>query len=328
MTSPQSAPSRVDASVVVCTYNRARSLRKTLASLVAQQVCGNVRWELLVVDNNSRDDTAEVVNEFAARPPWIQYCFEPKQGLSHARNHGISVARGDVILFTDDDVLPEPDWVQRIVDGMAATGCDACGGFIAPIWECSPPSWLTDRFHGFLAVRAGRNDTFAIGPEDELPYGANMAFVRSVFERFGPFDVTRGRKGSVLASGEDGELFERIRSSGGRIMFFGDARVHHAVEAFRLDKRYFRRWRYQTSRNLAESRGFQGRRRVSGVPLYLFPQLVRASGRALVAAVRDPPDEAFQKEIIVWHFLGSIAGLWRSRSAPATPREDRSTRAG
>ena len=99
-------------------------------------------------------------------------------------------------------------------------------------------------------------------------------------------------------------------------MFFGDARVHHSVETFRLTKRYFRRWRYQTSRNLAESRGFPGNSRIGGVPLYVYSQLLRAIGRALVGRVADPPDEAFFKEIIAWHFLGSIEGLWRTRKAP------------
>ena len=111
-------------------------------------------------------------------------------------------------------------------------------------------------------------------------------------------------------------------------MFFGDARVHHAVEAFRLTKRYFRRWRYQTSRNLAESRGLVGTRRIFGIPLYVFPQLMRAIARALLSSLRDPADKAFQSEIIVWHFLGTIAGLWRARGASAGRLDDRAARPG
>lgn len=315
----QPAPTRVDASVVVCTDNRAKLLRKTRASFVAQKVRGDLQWELVVVDNNSRDEAAGVVRDLATSHPKVRCCFEFEPGRSHAHNHGMSVARGEVIPFTDDDVFPEPGWVPRTVDGMTATQCDACGGYVAPIWERPPPAWLPDRFRGLLAVRAGRTDTFAIGPGDELPFGADMAFRCSVTKRFGLFDPIRGRKGYVLASGEDGELFERIRSSGDRIMFFGDAWARYAVETSRLDKRHFRRWRYETSRNLAESRGFQGRRRIGGASLYLDPQLLRAGGRALVAALRDPADKAFRKELIVWHFLGAIAGLWRSRNAPARP---------
>jgi glycosyltransferase involved in cell wall biosynthesis len=306
-------PTSLDASVIVCTYNRADSLVRTLHSLQAQVVRPGIDWEVLVVDNNSSDRTRAVVEELCGAFPRLRYSRESRQGLAHARNHGIAVARGEVLLFTDDDVAPESDWVERILDGMATSGCDACGGFIAPVWESPPPSWLTERFHGFLAIRAERCDRYEVVPGSLPPFGANMAFRREVFERFGGFDVMRGRRGHVLAGGEDSEMFERILAGGGKVMFFGDARVHHCVESSRLTKRYFRRWRYQTSRNLAERRGFPGERRLLGVPLYLYPQSVRAILRALLARFSAPADEAFFREVIVWHFLGSIDGLWRNR---------------
>lgn len=303
----------LDASVIVCTYNRAASLVRTLRSLQAQALSPGIDWEVIVVDNNSTDGTRSVVESFRATFPQLRYSREARQGLAFARNHGIAIARGAVLLFTDDDVAPEAEWLSRVVDGMHAHCCDACGGFIAPVWESPPPAWLTERFHGFLAIKAERSDTYEIRPGDPLPFGANMAFRREVFDHFGLFDVARGRRGKILASGEDGEFFERILGRGAKVMFFGDARVHHNVESFRLTKNYFRRWRYQTSRNLAESRGFQGRRRLFGVPLYMYPQTLRAIGRALLAKLRGPADEAFLREIIAWHFMGSIEGLWRRR---------------
>lgn len=309
------AATRPHASVIVCTYNRAGSLARTLASLAAQKVRDEFEWEVIVVDNNSRDDTRQVVERFSVDFPRLRYCFEGRQGLSHARNRGIELARGEFLLFTDDDVAPEPDWVERIVDGMISTACDACGGFIAPVWEAPPPPWLTERFHGFLAIRAERTDTFQILRGMDPPFGANMAFRREVFARHGGFDVRRGRMGNVLASGEDGELFERILKGGGKVMYFGAARVHHSVEAYRLTRKYLRRWRYQSSRNIAESKGLPGSTRVGGVPLYLFPQLARAIARAFVARLTDSPDAAFYKELIVCHFLGTIHGLWRTRRA-------------
>src|SRR3982751_1264213 len=137
----------MDASVVVCTYNRCQSLQRTLGAIAQQNVPTGVDWELLVVDNNSGDGTKQVVEAFCTQFPRARYCFERNQGLSHARNAGIRAARGNVILFTDDDVAPEAVRLRRINDGMAATHCDACGGYIAPVWETPPPRWLTSRFH-------------------------------------------------------------------------------------------------------------------------------------------------------------------------------------
>lgn len=307
-------PAAPDCSVVVCTYNRARSLADTLRALRALEVPPALSWEIIVVDNNSKDDTRAVVEAAAQDFPRLRYLFQPLQGLSHARNLGIEAARGALLLFTDDDVLPEPDWLLRIVEGMRAHDADACGGYIAPIFEVTPPAWLTERFYGFLAVRTERTDDYRIESASQAPFGANMAVKRAVFDRVGPFDVTRGRSGKVLASGEDGELFERILAAGLSAWFIGSARVHHKVEAFRLTKRYLRRWRYQSSRNIALSRGLAGARRAWGVPLFVFPQALRAAWRVVTGHLAAAPDEAFNREMVLCHFIGLIEGLYqRSR---------------
>jgi glycosyltransferase involved in cell wall biosynthesis len=309
-------PDRIGASVIVCTYNRAASLLSTLECLASLEVSPEIDWEVLVVDNNSRDDTSSIVRDFQRRWARLRYVFEPQQGLSHARNRGIAEARGYILLFTDDDVCPDLDWLVRILDGMKRHGCDACGGYIAPAWEVAPPPWLTERFHGFLAVRTACTEDCPITDPRDAPFGANMAFRRDVFERIGAFDITRGRKGNVLAGGEDIEMFERLLRTGAKVMFFGSARVTHKIERFRLTKRYFRRWRFQNSRDIGEMRGAMGDTRLFGIPFYMFPQLLRAIGKAVYARVTRPSDEAFEREIIVWHFLGLMNGLARRRGCP------------
>ncbi len=303
----------MDASIVVCTYNRAESLRETLRALRAQQTAAPRHWEVIIVDNNSGDNTRHVVEEEQRDWPSLRYEFERAQGLSHARNHGIAVARGDVILFTDDDVLPEPDWLDATLLGLEKYRADACGGFIAPIWELPPPPWLTERFYGFLAIRTDRSDDYPITHTSQPPFGANMAMKRGVFDRVGHFDTKRGRKGNVLASGEDGDMFERILAAGCTVVFLGRSRVHHKVEGFRVTKRYFRRWRFETSRNIAQSSGLAGERRLFNIPWYVFPQLLRAVARMVWGRFTQPRDEAFNREIVVFHFLGMMQGLYRSR---------------
>lgn len=287
------------ASAIVCTYNRARSLEQTMKCLAAQQVDEGIDWELIVANSNSTDNTADVVGSFSNRYARCRYEFEAQQGLSYARNRGISFARGDFLLFTDDDVCPEPDWIQTTLDGMGETGCDACGGSIAPVWESPPPSWLTDRFLGFLAIRVSEAETQQIADAAMVPYGANMAFRKSIFDHIGLFDTSKGRKGDVLASGEGGELFDRILQHGMPVMFFPHSIVHHRIEAFRLPKSYFRRWRYQTSQNIAVSCSFPGKLRFLRTPLYFFPQLMRVLWTAFKAHIQDSSDEAFFREITI-----------------------------
>jgi len=307
----------MDASIIVCSYNRAESLRDTLRALRAQEVASDIKWEVIIVDNHSNDHTRQVVEELRQDWPRLRYEFEGQQGLSHARNHGINVASGEVLLFTDDDVLPEPDWLETTLAGLAKYNADACGGFIAPIWEVPPPAWLTERFYGFLAVRTDRSDEYHINTPAQAPFGANMAMQKKVFEQVGLFDTSRGRKGKVLASGEDGEMFERILAANLKAVFLGQSRVHHKVEAFRVTKHYLRNWRFQTSRNLAVSKGLPGTRRVFNIPLYLFPQFLRSAMRAFVGRLTQPCDEAFNREIVLCHFLGTFQGLWQTRRGRA-----------
>jgi glycosyltransferase involved in cell wall biosynthesis len=310
-------------SVVVCTYNRAHSLERTLQSIAQQKLPDDFSWEVIVVDNNSSDSTSQVIQDAQERLKIsnLRYEFEGKQGLSHARNHGISCANGQIILFTDDDVCPESDWVYQIANNMDRYKCEACGGRIAPVWEEAPPKWLSERLYGFLALRMENGRPRQITDAADVPFGANMAFYKSVFDRVGMFDASRGRKGNMLAGGEELDVFGRILDNGGKIYYFPAARVHHYIESFRAKKSYFRRWRFQGSKNIAETEGIQGQRRIMGIPPYIFVQLIRAVYKAAVGKITLPPDEAFLKEIIVWHFLGLIAGLYRQQSEPGFPRK-------
>lgn len=302
----------VSASIIVCTYNRHKSLHHTLNCIAAQIVSQEVTWEVIVVDNNSSDGTREIVRAYqkAKVIPCLRYEFEEKQGLSHARNRGIRSAHGDVVLFTDDDVCPEPDWLHRVLEGMDSYDCDACGGYIAPVWDAPLPPWLTERFYGFLAIRTEDNGPRLVTEENDLPFGANMAFRRSVFDSIGVFDTNLGRKGKVLASGEEIDLFMRLIASGGNVMYLPKARVHHHIEAFRMKQQYLRRWRFQNSYNIAQNYEIPGNRRLFGIPLYLFPQMLRALCKAISGLVHLPPPEAFHREMIVCHFLGLIYGLY------------------
>jgi glycosyltransferase involved in cell wall biosynthesis len=301
----------VKLSVIICTYNRANSLADTLLCLTKQSY-DIANWELIVVDNNSSDNTKEIIYEYHRKLPNLTYKFEPQQGLSFARNLGINSAKGEIIAFTDDDVLPENDWLTQIQNNMEKYNCDACGGYIAPNWESQPPAWLTEVFYGFLAIKIDSNGPRQLSINDELPFGANMAFRRSMFSKHGLFDTQKGRKGPTLAGGEDIEMFERIIHQNCSVYYFPNIKVTHKVEAFRIKKNYFRRWRFQCSKNIAMTSTQVGSRKIFGIPFYLINQTARTIGKSFCYFFTMPQDLAFRQEMIVWHFGGTMAGILHS----------------
>ncbi len=299
-------------SLIICTYTRAESLRDTLNSLLLLDL-KDINFELIVVDNNSKDNTKDVVMNFSKIADFpVKYHFEHRQGLSFARNTGIEQSSGEYLFFTDDDVIPEPDWIIKTLDGFSEFDCTACGGYIAPIWLGEKkPEWLSEIFYGFVAIKTDKQGPKQLDLSSDMPFGANMAFKRTVFEKYGLFNVERGRKGNNLASGEDGELFERLIKANESVYYFPDSKVKHKVEEFRQKKSYFRRWRYQASKNLAIVNDLPGKKRIFGIPLYLFHQMFRAIWTALIFRITKPEDEAFYKEMVVFHFFGTINGLFK-----------------
>ena len=134
----------MDVTVVLCTYNRCQILARALSSLARSTVPQLVRWEVVVVDNNSSDQTRKVVAGFCEQQPdRFRYLFETQPGLSCARNAGIREARGSIIVFTDDDVTVDPMWLGNLTAALSAPQWAGVGGRVFPEWECSPPQWLT-----------------------------------------------------------------------------------------------------------------------------------------------------------------------------------------
>ena len=143
----------IEVSVLISTYNRAPRLRTALAALLGQT--GDVRYEVIVIDNNSSDDTAGVVAEMAAASPdRIRYVFEGRQGKSHALNTGLTLARGEILAFTDDDVRVAPDWLLQFRRGFTAhPAVDYIGGRVLPEWLAPAPRWLTTAHWSPLALQ-------------------------------------------------------------------------------------------------------------------------------------------------------------------------------
>jgi GT2 family glycosyltransferase len=232
--------------VAIPTYNRSALLRQTLDRLARQDYPAG-RWELLVIDNNSRDDTPAVVAAFASARPAPRHLLETRQGLDHGRNRAIAEARGDLIVFGDDDILMEPGWLRALVEPFIADAehkIGAVGGEVVPVFPDGLPPWIAE-WHAPLAFRP----TAGPLPPRHTPMGANLAFPRRVFAEHGLFHTALDRSGKNYFSGGDSEMIRRLRAAGLEIWFAPAAGVQHQMPAARTTFRYAARHAFDSARS-------------------------------------------------------------------------------
>jgi glycosyltransferase involved in cell wall biosynthesis len=240
--------------VAILTYNRSARLRETLAGVVRQDYPAG-RWEVLVIDNNSTDDTAAVVAEFAGRSPAPRHVREPKQGLDFARNRAIAEAQGDVIVFADDDILVEPHWLTELgrpFEADFSAGIGAVGGEVIPVFPDGLPPWVAE-WHSPLAFRADAGPL----PARHSPMGANLAIRRAVFALLGGFHTALDRAAGNYFSGGDAEMIRRIRGAGLAVWFAPAAAVRHQMPASRTTFRYASRHAFDSARSRVIDRAGQ-----------------------------------------------------------------------
>jgi glycosyltransferase involved in cell wall biosynthesis len=320
-------------SIVIATYKRAADLRDTLRSLAQLQPDGP--WEVIVVDNNSPDDTRTVVEEAARTfPVELRYLFEKQQGRSPALNAGIRASRGTIVVTTDDDVRVPADWLNRASEGLTRLQCDYVGGRVLPIWGGPRPAWLPN--HGgkqwaVIALLDYGSEPIEFGTR--VPLGVNMAFTRDAFARAGLLDPDTGRRAGTLLGQEVREWCIRARKAGVRGFYVPEMVVEHIIPADRLTKTYFRRWFYWrgiSRARLYERSGldmeapeqtvldFSKVPHVLGTPRYLFGKAGRALGRWLSATLRGNRVTAFEQELWICFFAGIVQQRWQDRHTGKT----------
>jgi glycosyltransferase involved in cell wall biosynthesis len=268
----------------------------------------NFAWEVVVVDNNSTDDTPEKVREFARNSAVIvRYVKEKKQGLSHARNRGVVEARGKYVHFTEDDEIADKDLIRKIYGTFKTYKCDCVGGRIYLKCEDKMPRWLTRELWGFLGY-LNYGDNVLQMDEQQYPFGGNMTFSREVFKRIGSFDVNLGRKGDQLFGGEEVDFFMRLLSSGGKGVYQPKALVYHIISQSRLKKNYFRTLHYKNGMQRALLDDEVYGRSLFGIPLFIFPQFLRSVGNYISTIFSHGWNKSFRKEMNIWHFIGFMRG--------------------
>lgn len=235
--------------VVLCTFNRSDSLKITLDSISHLTLPPDLNWELIIVNNNSTDNTAQVAHDFAGAAPFRVTCiFEGRQGRSPALNAGIAAANGKIIAFTDDDVTFHPDWLINLKRTFDAFQCAGVGGRVIPVWQQTKPEWLQMEEQQAIVH-------YELGDEPQVlkehpPLGANCAYRKDEFVKYGTFRLDLGVSGENRGiTCEDTEFATRLFKAGEKIVYAPNAIVYHPVDPGRATKGYFLRWHYNDGRS-------------------------------------------------------------------------------
>ena len=217
-------------SLIICTYNRASYLKETIESILSK-FKGKDNYELLVIDNNSSDHTVEVVKQFA-HVPVVKYYLETKQGLSHARNRGMVEAKNDVLVFLDDDIDIEANYLDVCEELYSNPEVNIAGGKVLP-YNQDVPDWLPYEFYFVVSI-------FDLGDESQLVnklMGANYSMRKEVAQKVGLYNPELGRKGNSLMGGEENDYIARAQQLGYKVLYDPRLVVYHKIEN-KLNKKY------------------------------------------------------------------------------------------
>lgn len=236
-------------SIVICTRNRSFLLPKLIAAIDDAVVIPDTKaLEVLIVDNNSTDDTRSTVESLMQikRRYKLNYVREKNPGLAHARNKGIQTAGNDMIGFIDDDILPHSEYLQHIVSAMRSNPSVKCFTNRIILHHLDKPAWLETEGR-YATIDRGGYDLFHtkfLASNDATPIGASMFFHKSVFDRFGGFDPDFGydfSRKDMYVPGEESLLYEKIRKEL-RVLYVHEAVVYHTPIGQKYDKTFICRF--------------------------------------------------------------------------------------
>lgn len=305
-----------------CTYKRAHRLAALVRAMRAQ-VCP-VPFELLAINNNSPDDTLQVLHGLVNEPGApLHVVTETAQGIVHARNRAIEESLNSrILVFIDDDELPMPGLLQAVCHAVLEEGAECIGGRIdIDFTPHGRPRWLNEELEGFL----GRLDhgPQALWVEDNSTplWSGNIAYDTCLF-RDDPglrFDARYNRAGDGVGGGEDAMLFRRLLERGAKIRYRPDMAILHGVEAWRLERRYFINLHYQAGLRFGRYQLGDYSKKLFGIPPFLISQFLGQSLKALSSNLRGE-NNSVRLVMNAAHTLGTIAGYLKAQPRSASKR--------
>lgn len=300
--------------IIICTYNRAEMLKDAIQSILNCDIGEGITVRLIVVNNNSTDDTEAIVRGLTRTGKVeINYLFEGNQGKSHALNAALSYAIGEVIAFTDDDITVDRGWIKEVIKAIRRyPGYDCFGGKVVAAYPENMPKWLDMHDSmGFLkSAFVDRDDgntegEYGIHTISDTPGGVNMFFRREALAKNGLFRTDLGHIGNELGFSEDTEYCQRLIEKGERFMYIPSAVVYHPVHPGRLSKDYLIMWQYKCGiSEVRSSKGYKNAVRLFGVPRYIYRKFIQhAAGWCFSCQSR----KRFYHKLRLYYTSGEIA---------------------
>lgn len=219
-------------SIVICTYKRPDMLRIALESIVNQTV-DRTSYEVLVIDNNSNDETCEITEEYMKKNKNVSYQLETKQGLSHSRNCGYINAKADYVGYMDDDAKAPENWVEQTINIIEEFEPDIFGGPIYPFYLNKKPEWFKDEYE--IRKKAEKSGWLEKGNIS----GSNIFFKKELLEEYNGFNPDFGMKEDKISYGEETLIIKRAREEGRKIYYSIDIKMCHFVPEFKQNIVYW-----------------------------------------------------------------------------------------
>jgi glycosyltransferase involved in cell wall biosynthesis len=299
----------LDVTVAICTWNRRTLLESTFESLERMKVSPSTRWELVVIDNGSTDGTAEVVANWISRGTLpLRYVHEPILGLSNARNRAIREARTEWLLFTDDDVIVEPDWLEGFVQASKRNPtAGAIGGRVDPWFVETPDQMLCEAFPALAKGYCGLD----LGPEERLvPEGTDLVganFAIRIDDTNRLFNPNLGPIGANPIGGDELAYQMELRKSGLPIVWTPNMRLKHYVDPPRMSLDYLQKFYTNVGRHEVMLHGIPKGTRLAGAPRWLLGLYARHVLRRVVSVISGNTLEAHRSLRQQWQIGGMIA---------------------
>lgn len=295
---------RID--IIISTFNRANSLKRTLLSLEEMKWPSGYEYSVIAADNNSTDETRELVEGLAKRLPYkLRYCQESKPGKAHAMTKGLNLSKADIAAFIDDDVTLDANWMDVVIKNFQDKRISGLTGKIIPVYTLPKPTWYSDQ----LSIVLGSVDLMPERKETRFATGANMAFRRTVLETVG---FTGELNGLV---NEDTLLSHKVNKQNFKIMYDPSLIVYHHFQEEKFNREYFRQYYWNSGRTIAfvsQQSDQQEKKKIFGIPLWRFRQAFEHQWRAWKN--RNDEQLKFYHELQMNRFQGYLHQKWWSKN--------------